>query len=234
MLETGKAPIVATHAAVMVERPLTERQRRLKLAAMLWRNLTEEEMQSWRHYASFYRRYRPTKRRVMGPNARNLFIQATLARWELDTDLPAPVSAPSLPFPRETALIALRLKGSEDANVRITATAPTQPQVMVQLLIQELANINRRPKGDRFRPIAYVRFPEERLSVDVTLPDNVYAIAFRIIDEATLQAGPLQEAGIVVAGKVSRKRTRKTKPVQKIAKVTPEDTERLVNAAFVG
>ena len=208
------AVAVRTPVVSFESRTLTESQRLRLRAADAWAQLPSDIREGWEHWAAKFRRYSPSKGRVICPTARRLYIQTALNRWRLDPDLPTPLGAPETAFSGDDigvfVIPGTRREPGLTGHIRFASSGPNRPDVITALLIQKLPRPEKNLSTRSLRAADFVVFSEGQTSIDLPVKPGHYATAYRFVGRETLQMGPILEAGRVSVG-IKRRKARATK-----------------------
>ncbi|MCW5936809.1 MAG: hypothetical protein KIT11_05835 [Fimbriimonadaceae bacterium] len=166
---------------------------RLRVAAALWHELEPAEVDAWRDYAAQVRRRQSTTLVEYSPIAYNAFTMLTTKWLQLNGGGDPPRTPPMDDFIFEQPKLTVE---AVEGGVRFTADSPTGPGEVAELMLQPLANVNRRP-GNQYVAAAFTPFPPGQPTYDLPLPPGAYAFASRYARVATGE-----QAGLGVVGKV--------------------------------
>lgn len=84
----------------------------------------------------------------------------------------------------------------DTGRITFTASGALPPNVRAELLVQPLANRNRKPQKNAYRTKAFASFGLGNLTFDVPVGPGFYAAAYRFVNAQTGQTTALQPIGV--------------------------------------
>ena len=164
---------------------------RLKAAGAAFRLLTPAQNAQWQAYALTYTVKSKTDKAIH-PSAYNAFAGLATKFLAVNPTGTIPATSPVSSFGGDTIVVT----ASGGAGlITFTASAKNGTNVTTELLIQKLANINRKPTS-AYPSRGFFAFPIGTLIKTVALVPGTYAAAYRFVNSATGQEVALVTLGV--------------------------------------
>lgn len=170
-------------------------RQRMTRASVAWSEMEPEQVELWEDYAQSLAQRNPSTGQWRSPRPMNLFTALYVKLQQLDPASPPPAAPPANPFFGDSINVSV---GSADGTVTFTANRPNGEGVVTELLLQPLANRNRKAYLDKYRSQAFVVFEEGSLTADVPAQPGWYACAYRFVNTETGQDTALAQVGKVL------------------------------------
>ena len=174
-----------------------EGRQRVRIASRAWAKLTSGEMRGWSEYADLAAA--AGLRSVGGRPLRPYDLMCGLAcKWmQIHGSTAFPTAAPEGLFLGDA--LTVRAEGTSRAVV-FRANGSNGPLALTELMLQPLANPNRKPQADKYRTRGFVAFVDGALETEVKARPGAFAVGARYLLETTGQASRIVPLGIVVVG----------------------------------
>lgn len=169
-------------------------RQRLSRASIAWAEMEPEQVGAWEAYAQSLAKRDPATGQWKSPRPMNLFTSLYSKLLQIDPDA-TPQDPPAIPFFGD--VVNVGVSSEEGVTIRFTATRANTEGIATELLLQPLANRNRKAFEKHYRIRAIQSFSEETLSVEVPATPGWYACAYRFVN---LETG--QDTGLAQIGKV--------------------------------
>ena len=167
--------------------------RRLVEANRLYDTLSAAEADLWTAYAERNPKTDPMTGARYVPVGKSLFVGLVSKCLQIRPDCAPPLLPPPGRLARQKLTITV---APEEGVLRFAASAPTHPDLLVELMVQPLANPRRKP-GRFYKSRGFVAFAPGSLAVDLPLPPGAYAVAVQQVEPSTGRA-----TGFTLLGKV--------------------------------
>lgn len=162
-------------------------------ASGIYRTFTTNQLDAWKNYAN----YQTTTDKLDGskskPTAFNAFMKLACKFLQVDPQGTVPTTPPTTGFNGDN--VELTVTGGT-GELTFTASAANTSGVTTEILLQPLANANRRPQVGAYRHKLFHIFTSGNLSLDVSVPVGYYAAGYRFVKTATGQASTLQTLAV--------------------------------------
>ncbi len=171
---------------------------RMARVVQAWRELTRAQAAQWHAYAAQQVRTDLTTGTAWRPTGLAVFNALSLKFAQANPAAPIPTTPPARPFLGDALTVAAQ---AAPGGVRFTASGPSTPGVLVELLLQPLRFAHQSPKARGFRSQALVAFTEGALEAFVAAPPGWTMPACRFVCAATGQDTELARLEAVEVGK---------------------------------
>ncbi|MBX7136058.1 MAG: hypothetical protein K1X67_25595 [Fimbriimonadaceae bacterium] len=189
---------VVVREHVIPRDPQTELQMaarlRLMRAGIAWNELEPEQAERWRDYALRIGVREPGTGAVRARRAQNVFCGLACKLLQAVPNATIPLDPPDAPFFGDAISISVQPAPSA---LDFDASAPNQPTVLTELLVQPLRHGAMRPKAAAYRSKAFVTYAPGSLRYTLSLSPGWYAAAYRFVQRHTGEESPLVPLGVV-------------------------------------
>ena len=162
-------------------------------ASGIYRTFNTSQLQAWKNYAQFQTVSDALDGSKSKPTAFNAFMKLACKFLQVDPDGTVPTTPPTTGFNGDN--VDLTVTGGT-GELTFTASAANASGVTTEILLQPLANANRKPQSGAYRHKLFHVFTTGNLSLDVTVPVGYYAAGYRFVKTATGQASTLQTLAV--------------------------------------
>lgn len=192
-------------------------RQRMTRASVAWSEMEPSNVEAWEDYAQSLAQRNPSTGQWRSPRPMNLFTAMYVKLLQLDIAALPPTSPPASAFfgdsvnvsvgsssadPHHPAPSSSNSQGSlqeeGESLVTFTANRANSPGVVTELLLQPLANRNRKAYLDKYRSQAFVAFEDGSLTAEVPAEPGWYACAYRFVNTETGQDTALAQIGKVL------------------------------------
>jgi hypothetical protein len=161
----------------------------LTRVARTYAELSPTQLGLWRAYANKLLKHNNVQMGGHKPTAFNAFVELGVKYILATGSSSFPLTPPTSQFSGDSiSLTAMYQSG----KIRFTASGANAANVTTELLIQPLANGNRKPQRNGYRIAGYFAFTSGQLTHDVTIPPGWYAAGYRFVNTQTGQASIIQ------------------------------------------
>ena len=156
-----------------------------KKATQQWKTMTGAQVTVWNNYAFSRIETEETTNKKFKLSGFNWFTKFSARYFAVNPSATtAPTAPPATDFAGDTITItAVAASG----GIKFTASAANGSTVTTALLIQPLANANRKPQANGYRTKEYFKFVAGTLDRIVTLPPGYYSVGYEFVSTATGQ-----------------------------------------------
>lgn len=155
-------------------------------ASLLWKGLTPAQFDTWQAFSATQKK------------APYLVFMSLTRKWlAVNPSRTPPLTAPTAPFVGDAS--ALSVVGTP-SGLTLTSNLPSSAGVMVEVLVQRLANTRRATRARNWSTAGFVNFAAGHLSVPVALAPGAYAVAYRFVLAATGQFSEQLVLGSIQVG----------------------------------
>lgn len=156
-----------------------------KKATQQWKTMTGAQVAAWNNYAFARTETEETTNKKFKLSGFNWFTKFAARYFAVNTSATsAPVAPPATDFAGDTITIAA---AATSGGIKFTASGANGSTVTTALLIQPLANANRKPQANGYRTKEYFKFVAGTLDRVVSLPPGYYAVGYEFVSTATGQ-----------------------------------------------
>jgi hypothetical protein len=166
---------------------------RFTASARTYKGFPPETVEKWDNYAQSELERDPVTGGQRFRDGINAYIALATKFLQATPGGTPPTTPPQTPFVAPN--LTLTASGGS-GKVTFTSSGPTPPNARAELLLQRLANGNRKPQPGAYRSSAIVQFAPGSLSFDVPVPPGFYAAAYRFVNIQTGQTSQLQAIGV--------------------------------------
>lgn len=159
-------------------------------ATRAWRSMSLDQSNAWRDYAWSLGLSGPTQ----GPPTINIFMSLAVRFAAVNPNAEIPLDPPTAPFGGDDVRVDL---GAAAGKVVLDVRHGNSPGVVTEILFQPLASIHRATYAEKYRSQAFVAAVTGQ-AIELPARPGVVAVAIRMVESATGQAGALLELGRVV------------------------------------
>ena len=185
---------------------------RLRIAPVsrAWEGLDERAFQAWRRYALRSAWRNPATGAIVTPKAYALFVGLACRARQVDPGVElAAFMPPERPFAGDSVRVVAQASPPAKAPfagtearatwgvVTLVSSGANAPGVVTEVLAQPLVNARRAVYRDKYVAKLFTAFAGAD-EVAVPLAPGAWALAYRFVERATGQDGPLVEMGVVV------------------------------------
>lgn len=194
-------------------------RQRMTRASVAWSEMEPEQVELWEDYAQSLAQRNPATGQWRSPRPMNLFTALYVKLQQLDPSSPPPAAPPATPFFGDNVSVSVgssfadlhpptpsssnsrsSLQEEGEAVVTFTANRPNGEGVVTELLLQPLANRNRKAYLDKYRSQAFHAFEDGSLTAEIPAQPGWYACAYRFVNIETGQDTALAQVGKVLVG----------------------------------
>jgi hypothetical protein len=161
---------------------------RMTQVSRTWGTLTNAQILAWNTYAIAQNQTERANEQSGSVAPHTLFIALGCKFLQVNPGASLPLTPPPSPFFGD-GIVVTATGGS--GHITFTATGPNAANIVTELLFQPVRNAHRAPKSNLYRPHAFWPFVPGTLSLNVTTAPGWYAPAYRFVNAATGQQGPL-------------------------------------------
>lgn len=156
---------------------------RMQLATAAWNEMSLEQADAWRNYASTLRKIEPVTLQEYSPTAKNAYIGLATKFLQINPEGEIPLWPPTSDFIGDDLVVTCQ---SIAGGVRFTASAQNSPGAATEILFQKLASVHRSPTKF-YKSMLYHTFETGDLELDVPLEAGLYAFSYRFVKVSTGQ-----------------------------------------------
>lgn len=157
-------------------------------ATQTFATLTSSQVAAWKVYASKFT-MRTKAGKLRQKNAINVFASLATKYLQVNPTGTIPVNPPTSAFSGDN--ITVSASSGSAGTITFTASAANSLGVKTELLLQPLADDNRKPQPGAYRTEQFVAFAVGSLTANVSVPSGYYAAAYRFVKTSTGQATKL-------------------------------------------
>lgn len=155
-------------------------------ASKAYEALTISQATAWKNYANTITKTDPISGKQYHPTAANVFVEYAAKFLQLNPNGTIPLAPPSGDFLGDS--ITLLVESESPGVLKFTASGANASGVTTELLVQQVANANRRPNANNYRHAAWKAFTSGSLIQNVNVPAGYYAAGYRFVKNSTGQA----------------------------------------------
>lgn len=165
----------------------------LSYASGIYRTLNPTQLEEWKNYAFNKIISDPLDGSKYKPSAFNAFMKLACKFLQATPGGTVPLTPPTTGFNGDEPNLTVTGGNSE---LTFTASEPNTAGVTTEILLQPLANANRKPQANGYRHKLFHTFTSGNLSLDVAVPVGYYAAGYRFVKTSTGQASQLQTLAV--------------------------------------
>ena len=175
--------------------PLQQAARlRMTRANAAWKTVSSDAMTGWATYCAMLARVRIQEGNKK-PVAPHLVFRGLACKYlQVHPHDAVPLDAPGSVFAGDT--IGFQLFDDTGA-ILLISTSGNADGVVTEVLLQRLAHVNRTPLLRAYRTQAFNHFALSGQVLRLHVRAGVYAVAYRMVNDSTGEAGGLFELGVV-------------------------------------
>lgn len=162
-------------------------------ASGVYRTFDSSQLQAWKNYALYQTNSDPLDGSKYKPTAFNAFMKLACKFLQVTPGGTIPTTPPATGFNGDT--VDLTVTGGT-GELTFTASQANATGVTTEILLQPIANANRKPQAKAYRHKQFHTFTAGNLTLDVTVPVGYYAAGYRFVKTATGQASTLQTLAV--------------------------------------
>lgn len=168
---------------------------RMRAANEAWNKVDAQQFQAWKRYAETIRLTHPKTGAAYHPTAKNAFVSLAIKLLQVDPSAEVPLDPPRLSFSGDCIELWVCEASSDffgcgpSGALCLCASAPNQPNVITEVLVQRLKNCRRSPT-QQYRSVGFVQFGPEGLCHEIPLEPGLYSLAYRFVERTTGQMAP--------------------------------------------
>lgn len=162
-------------------------------ASGIYRTFNATQLQAWKNYASYLTVTDKLDGSKSKPTAFNAFMKLACKFLQVDPEGAVPTTPPSTGFNGDN--VELTVTGGT-GKLTFTASGANAAGVTTEILLQPLANANRKPQAGAYRHNQFHAFTSGNLTLDVSVPVGYYAAGYRFVKVASGQASTLQTLAV--------------------------------------
>ena len=179
----------------------TRARRGFAQASQGWARLTDAEFEAWQAYAE-----------PSGRPANNVYQSLTRKWLAVHGEGTPPTMPPTGPFFGDAVRVRIVEPGGRSGEsaspldvpnsrlLTLLSDRPNSAGVVVEILVQSLANARRKPRERDWRTAAFVAFTAAAPTAAILLPPGAWAVAYRFVESTTGQATGMAPLGSVTLG----------------------------------
>ena len=151
-------------------------------ATKLYRTLTSTQLKTWVYYASLLPDVRRKSGKMGRKNAFNTFTGLSTKFLQITPGGTVPLTAPTVIFAGDTVAVTA---ATGTGSITFTASKANGESVKTELLLQRVADANRKPTADGYRSQQFAAFATGSLTARLEVAAGTYSPAYRFVNFRT-------------------------------------------------